>query len=133
MALVFLVGWARPPATGQDSRRGPRMCWLRAPSLWPHQAAQSYRQAHPPHDGPASVRLGAEPGPPSLWARASWTRRDWGARMAALVLLRDGPKRVCALVPPSVHLCKGRPCRSLARQQPGLGPATRGQQVSCIL
>lgn len=34
----------------------------RAPSLWLPEAAQSYRQAHPPHDGPASVGLGAKPG-----------------------------------------------------------------------
>lgn len=53
---------------GVDPWHGPRMCSLQGP--------QSYRQAHPPHDGPASVGLGAKPGPPSLWARASWTLRD---------------------------------------------------------
>lgn len=31
VALVFLVGWGRPPATGQDPWHGPRMCWLQGP------------------------------------------------------------------------------------------------------
>lgn len=98
----------------------------------PRQPSPTGRHTHPMM-APLVSDWGPSLGPPSLWARASWTLSEWGARMAALVLLRDGPKGVCALVPPSVHLCKGRPRWSLARQRPGLCPATRGQQVTCIL
>lgn len=114
VALVFLVGWGRPPATGQDPWHGPRMCSLQGP--------QSYRQANPPHDGPASVGLGAKPGPPSLWARASWTLRDW---------VPGGQHLCCSGTAPRGSVLWSRPPSISARG----GPAGHwpGSGQACVL
>lgn len=94
----------------------------RAPSLWPYQAAQSYRQAHPPHDGPASVGLGAEPGASFPVGEGQLDSQGLGCQDGSTCAAQGWPQG---------GLCSGPALRASARGDPaGHWP---GSGQACVL